>query len=51
MDGDIIQEVNGRKIQSADDVMGLLNTMRGGSSLAVTINRRGNKETLNYQFQ
>jgi general secretion pathway protein C len=51
MDGDIIQEVNGRKIQSADDVMGLLNTMRGGASLAVTINRRGNKETLNFQFQ
>jgi general secretion pathway protein C len=51
MDGDIIQEVNGRKIQSADDVMGLLNTMKGGSSLAVTINRKGNKETLNYQFQ
>jgi general secretion pathway protein C len=51
MDGDIIQEVNGRKIQSADDVMGLLNTMRGGSSLAVTINRKGNKETLNFQFQ
>lgn len=51
MDGDIIQEVNSRKIQSADDVMGLLNTMRGGSSLSVTINRRGNKETLNYQFQ
>lgn len=51
MDGDIIQEVNGRKIQSADDVMGLLNTMRGGSSLAVTINRRGSKETLNFQFQ
>jgi general secretion pathway protein C len=51
MDGDIIQEVNGRKIQTADDVMGLLNTMKGGSSLAVTINRKGNKETLNFQFQ
>ncbi len=51
MDGDIIQEVNDRKIQTADDVMGLLNTMRAGSSLSVTINRRGNKETLNYQFQ
>ncbi len=51
MDGDIIQEVNNRKIQTADDVMGLLSTMRGGSGLSVTVNRRGNRETLNYQFQ
>jgi general secretion pathway protein C len=51
MDGDIIQEVNNRKIETADDVMGLLSTMRAGSGLTVTINRRGNKETLNYQFQ
>jgi len=51
MDGDIIQEVNNRKIETADDVMGLLSTMRAGSGLSVTINRRGNKETLNYQFQ
>jgi len=51
MDGDIIQEVNNRKIQTADDVMGLLTTIRGGSSLSVTISRRGNRETLHYQFQ
>ncbi len=29
MNGDIIQEVNSRKIQTADDVMGLLSTMKG----------------------
>ncbi len=51
MDGDIIQEVNNRKIETADDVMGLLSSMRAGSGLSVTINRRGNKETLHYQFQ
>ena len=51
MDGDVIQEVNGRKIQSADDVMGLLSTIRSGSSLTISITRRGSKETLNYQFQ
>ena len=51
MNGDIIQEVNNRKIETADDVMGLLSTISAGSSLSVTINRRGNKETLNYQFQ
>ncbi len=51
VDGDIIQEVNNRKIQTADDVMGLLNTMKSGSSLSLTVKRRGNQETLNYQFQ
>ena len=30
VDGDIIQEVNGRKIRTADDVMGLLNTIKAG---------------------
>jgi general secretion pathway protein C len=51
MDGDIIQEVNNRKIQTADDVMGLLSTIKSGSSLSVTVNRRGSKETLQFQFQ
>ncbi|MEW6335648.1 MAG: type II secretion system protein N [Thermodesulfobacteriota bacterium] len=51
MDGDIIQEVNNRKIQTADDVMGLLNTIRSGSSLSVTVKRQGNPVTMNYLFQ
>jgi len=51
MDGDIIQEVNHRKIQTADDVMGLLNTIKSGSGLSVTVKRQGNPVTLNYLFQ
>jgi general secretion pathway protein C len=51
VDGDIIQEVNGRPIRTADDVMGLLNTIKAGSSMSMTIKRRGSRETLNYQFQ
>jgi general secretion pathway protein C len=49
--GDIIQEVNGRKIRTVDDVMGLLNTIKSGSSLSLGIKRRGKPEVLNYQFQ
>lgn len=49
--GDIIQEVNNRKIRTADDVMGLLNTIKSGSSLSLGIKRREKSETLNYQFQ
>jgi len=51
VEGDIIQEVNNRPIRTADDVMGLLNTIKGGSSMSMTIKRRGKQETLNYQFQ
>jgi general secretion pathway protein C len=49
--GDIVQEVNGRKIRTADDVMGLINTIKSGSSLSLGIKRREKMETLNYQFQ
>jgi general secretion pathway protein C len=51
MDGDIIQEVNHQKIQTADDVMGLLNLVKSSASLSLTVKRKGNLETLNYQFQ
>lgn len=50
-EGDIIQEVNGQKIRTADDVMGLLNTIKGGTGMSLTIKRRGKQETLNYSFQ
>jgi len=49
--GDIIQEVNNRKIRTVDDVMGLLNTIKSGSSLSLGIKRREKTEMLNYQFQ
>jgi general secretion pathway protein C len=51
MDGDIIQEVNHQKIQTADDVMGLLSTVKSSSNLSLTVKRKGNMETLNYHFQ
>jgi general secretion pathway protein C len=51
MDGDIIQEVNQKKIQTADDVMGLLSTIKSSANLSLTVKRKGNLETLNFQFQ
>ena len=51
MNGDIIQEVNHQKIQTADDVMGLLSTIKSSTSLSLTVKRNGNLQTLNYQFQ
>jgi len=49
--GDIIQEVNNRKIRTVDDVMGLLNIIQSGSSLSLGIKRREKSEILNYRFQ
>ena len=49
--GDIIQEVNNQRIQTADDVMGLMDTVKSGSSLSLGIKRQGKSETLSYQFQ
>jgi general secretion pathway protein C len=51
IDGDVIQKVNNRPIQTADDMTGLLNALKSGSGLSLTIQRRGKQETLNYQFQ
>ncbi len=51
VDGDIIQEVNSRKIQTADDVMGLFNTIKVGRSHVPDHQTPGKQETLNYQFQ
>jgi general secretion pathway protein C len=51
IDGDIIQGVNNRAIRTADDMMELLNLIKSGSGMALSIKRRGNSETLNYQFR
>lgn len=51
VDGDILQGVDGRKIQTADDMMSLFNTLKNAPSLSLSIRRGGRQETLNYQFR
>jgi general secretion pathway protein C len=51
LDGDIIQGVDNRKIQTADDMMSLFNTFKNASTMALSIRRGGRQETLNYQFR
>jgi len=51
IDGDIIQKVNNRPIQTADDMMELYNLIKSGPGMALTVKRRGSPETLNYQFR
>jgi type II secretion system protein C len=50
-EGDIIQGVDSKSIRTADDMMSLLNTLKGASGMALSIRRAGKQETLNYQFR
>ena len=51
IDGDIVQGVNSRPIRTADDMMELFNAIKSSPGMALSIKRRGNPETLNYQFR
>jgi general secretion pathway protein C len=48
--GDIIIDVNGKRMQSADDIMQMVNIMQSGGSIALSLKRNGNAETINYSF-
>jgi general secretion pathway protein C len=49
--GDIIQEVNNRKIQTADDLSGLLNTLKSTNDISLVVKRGGSPKAMNYQFR
>jgi general secretion pathway protein C len=49
--GDIIQEVNNRKIQTADDLSGLLNILKSSNDISLVVKRGGNPKAMNYQFR
>jgi general secretion pathway protein C len=49
--GDIIQEVDHRKIQTADDLSGLLSTLKSSNDISLVVKRGGNPKTMNYQFR
>ena len=49
--GDILQGVDGRQIETADDMISLLNTLKEASGAAILLQRGGKPQTLNYLFQ
>lgn len=49
--GDILQGVDGRRIQTADDMISFLNSLKGASTTALSLQREGKPQTLNYQFR
>lgn len=48
--GDIIIDVNSKRMQSADDIVQLVNLMQSGSNIALSLKRKGKGETINYSF-
>ncbi len=48
--GDIVVELNGKKLDSADDVLQLVNVMQSGGTVSVSLIRNGRTESLNYSF-
>ncbi len=49
--GDIIIDVNGKSLDSADDVLQLVNLMQSGGGISLNLMRGGQNETINYSFQ
>jgi len=49
--GDVIQGVDEEAITSPDDIMGLYEELKSGSSVSLQISRRGTNKTLTYRFK
>ncbi len=48
--GDVILDVNNKKLDSADDVLQLVNVMQSGGGVSVNLMRNGKNESINYSF-
>ncbi len=48
--GDVVMDVNDKKLNSADDIFQMVNVMQAGGSISVNVMRNGRNETLNYSF-
>ena len=51
IDGDIIQELNSHRIQGADDIIEMYNTMKAGTSLALKVKRQGRQEQIDFAIR
>jgi general secretion pathway protein C len=51
VNGDVIQELNNHKIQGADDIIEMYNTMKSGSTMLLKVKRQGKQETFDFAFR
>ncbi len=49
--GDVVQGINDGSIESPDDILGLYEKLKSGSQVSLQIDRRGQRQTLNYRFR
>ena len=50
INGDIITDVNNRRLQGADDILQMVNLMQSGGQVSLNLKRNGKMETINYSF-
>lgn len=48
--GDVVIDVNNKKLESADDILELVNIMQSGGGVSVNLLRKGQNETIHYSF-
>ena len=49
--GDVVQGLNGRNIQTPDDVMEVYQRLKSGSRVTVQVMRNGEEKIINYQIR
>jgi general secretion pathway protein C len=49
--GDIIIDVNNKRMQNIDDLLELVNLMQAGQNIVLNLKRNGKDERINYSFQ
>jgi type II secretory pathway component PulC len=49
--GDIITSVNGKTIQSVDDVLSLYNSLQSSERVKMELKRRGRLKTIDYDIK
>ena len=48
--GDIIIDVNAKRMKSAEDILQIVNIMQAGGNIGLSLKRNGKVETINYSF-
>ena len=48
--GDVVIDINNKHMQSAEDLLQMVNLMQSGSSITLNVKRNGKIETINYSF-
>ncbi len=48
--GDVVTDVNNKRLESADDILQMVNVMQAGGNVSVNLMRNGQNKTIDYSF-